>query len=43
MHCTITWFIGDITVPQFHRVCRVDALAGNHKRLSIAGWFMTEH
>lgn len=31
------------TVPQFHRVCRVDALAGNHKRLSIAGWFMTEH
>ena len=30
-------------VPQFHRVCRVDALAGNHKRLSIAGWFMTEH
>jgi SM-20-related protein len=31
------------TVPQFHRVCRVDALAGDHKRLSIAGWFMTEH
>ena len=31
------------TVPQFHRVCRVDALAGVHKRLSIAGWFMTEH
>lgn len=31
------------TVPQFHRVCRVDALAGNHNRLSIAGWFMTEH
>ena len=30
-------------VPQFHRVCRVDALAGDHKRLSIAGWFMTEH
>ena len=31
------------TVPRFHRVCRVDALAGEHKRLSIAGWFMTEH
>lgn len=31
------------TVPRFHRVCRVDTLAGPHKRLSIAGWFMTEH
>ncbi|RMH08195.1 MAG: hypothetical protein D6704_03590 [Nitrospirae bacterium] len=31
------------TVPRFHRVCRVDALAGSHRRLSIAGWFMTEH
>ena len=31
------------TVPRFHRVCRVDGLAGEHKRLSIAGWFMTEH
>ena len=31
------------TVPRFHRVCRVDTLAGEHKRLSIAGWFMTEH
>lgn len=31
------------TVPRFHRVCRVDPLAGEHKRLSIAGWFMTEH
>lgn len=30
-------------VPRFHRVCRVDTLAGDHKRLSIAGWFMTEH
>ena len=30
-------------VPRQHRVCRVDALAGAHKRLSIAGWFMTEH
>ncbi len=30
-------------VPRFHRVCRVDTLAGKHKRLSIAGWFMTEH
>ncbi len=29
-------------VPRFHRVCRVDALADDHKRLSIAGWFMTE-
>lgn len=31
------------TVPRYHRVCRVDPLAGAHKRLSIAGWFMTEH
>jgi SM-20-related protein len=31
------------TVPRYHRVCRVDPLAGSHKRLSIAGWFMTEH
>ncbi len=31
------------TVPRFHRVCRVDTLAGPHQRLSIAGWFMTEH
>ncbi len=31
------------TVPRFHRVCRVDAMAGPHKRLSIAGWFLTEH
>ena len=31
------------TVPRHHRVCRVDPLAGPHKRLSIAGWFMTEH
>lgn len=31
------------TVPRFHRVCRVDAVSGNHTRLSIAGWFMTEH
>jgi len=31
------------TVPRFHRVCRVDLTAGDHKRLSIAGWFMTEH
>lgn len=30
-------------VPRFHRVCRVDELAGDHARLSIAGWFMTEH
>jgi SM-20-related protein len=31
------------TVPRFHRVCRVDLTAGQHQRLSIAGWFMTEH
>lgn len=31
------------TVPRFHRVCRVDQTAGQHRRLSIAGWFMTEH
>jgi SM-20-related protein len=31
------------TVPRFHRVCRVDRTAGDHRRLSIAGWFMTEH
>jgi SM-20-related protein len=31
------------TVPRFHRVCRVDQTAGDHKRLSIAGWFMTQH
>lgn len=31
------------TVPRFHRVCRVDQAAGDHRRLSIAGWFMTEH
>lgn len=31
------------TVPRFHRVCRVDQAAGQHRRLSIAGWFMTEH
>lgn len=31
------------TVPRFHRVCRVDPMAGQHRRLSIAGWFMTEH
>lgn len=31
------------TVPRFHRVCRVDLAAGDHRRLSVAGWFMTEH
>lgn len=31
------------TVPRFHRVCRVDSVSGNSKRLSIGGWFMTEH
>lgn len=31
------------TVPRHHRVCRVDPLAGSNRRLSIAGWFMTDH
>ncbi|HET6675105.1 MAG TPA: 2OG-Fe(II) oxygenase family protein [Nitrospiraceae bacterium] len=31
------------TVPRFHRVCRVDPVIGPNKRLSIAGWFLTEH
>lgn len=31
------------TVPRFHRVCRVDPVGGESKRLSVAGWFMTEH
>jgi len=31
------------TVPRLHRVCRIDPLAGNHKRLSISGWLSTEH
>lgn len=31
------------TVPRPHRVCRIDPLAGKHKRLSISGWFSTEH
>ena len=31
------------TVPRFHRVCRVDQVAGAQRRLSIAGWFMTTH
>jgi SM-20-related protein len=31
------------TVPRFHRVCRVDQVAGDQRRLSIAGWFMTAH
>jgi len=30
-------------VPRLHRVCRVDPLAGEHRRLSVAGWFMTRH
>ncbi len=30
-------------VPRFHRVCRIDPLAGAHRRLSIVAWFMTEH
>ena len=31
------------TVPRFHRISRVDRVAGEGRRLSIAGWFMTEH
>lgn len=31
------------TVPRYHRICRVDLTAGQQRRLSIAGWFMTEH
>jgi SM-20-related protein len=31
------------TVPRIHRVCRVDQTAGQYRRLSIDGWFMTEH
>lgn len=31
------------SVPRYHRVCRVDPLANSQKRLSISGWFMTEH
>jgi len=31
------------TVPRFHRVCRIDPMSGANKRLSIGGWFMTEH
>lgn len=30
-------------VPRLHRVCRIDALAGDHRRMSIVAWFMTEH
>jgi SM-20-related protein len=30
-------------VPRFHRVCRVDPVSRDHRRLSIGGWFMTEH
>jgi SM-20-related protein len=30
------------TVPRFHRVSRVDPVSGSQKRLSIAGWFMTQ-
>lgn len=31
------------TVAHFHLVCRVDPVIGEDKRLSIAGWFLTEH
>lgn len=31
------------TVPRYHRVARVDPLAGQHERLSVSGWFMSEH
>lgn len=44
-HCIppIPGSLAIFTVPRQHRVCRVDALAGIHTRLSIAGWFMTDH
>ena len=31
------------TVPRHHRVCRIDPLAGDHRRQTIVTWFMTEH
>lgn len=31
------------TVPRAHRVTRVDPFAGENRRLSAAGWFMTDH
>jgi SM-20-related protein len=31
------------TVPRHHRVCRIDPLAGDHRRKTIVTWFMTEH
>jgi len=31
------------TIPRFHRVCRVDRVAGDERRPSIAGWLMTEY
>jgi SM-20-related protein len=31
------------SVPRYHRVCRVDPVAGEHARLSIAGWLLTDH
>ena len=31
------------TVPHEHRLFRIDPPAGDNKRLSIAGWFMTDH
>ena len=31
------------TVPRTHRVSRVDPFAGDNRRLSSAGWFMTDH
>jgi len=31
------------TVPRDHRVARVDPFAAGNRRLSAAGWFMTEH
>ncbi|MBI5855714.1 MAG: 2OG-Fe(II) oxygenase [Nitrospirae bacterium] len=44
-HCVLPepGSVAMFTVPRPHRVARVDQLAGEHKRLSIAGWFMTEH
>ena len=44
-HCIEPWpgSLVMFTVPRFHRICRVDRVAGEGRRLSIAGWFMTEH
>ena len=44
-HCIIPQprSLAIFAVPRFHRVCRIDPLAGDHRRMSIVAWFMTEH